>query len=430
MGKNPSPTISDLELAELAFNSLRYRSLRSWLAVLGIVIGVASVISLISISVGMNAQISSSLSGVGANIITISPGGSRSASMGFGGAQPSGSGGGGAPPGEFGSSGLGSSSSSGVITFDEADALAEVNGVAKVDARISGRASVVFNNRNVTLSIIGTDPQAFPDSAGASIIAGRTLKEGDLSAAVIGYSVQEESFGNATMLNKQIKIGGSTFRVVGILNKTGTSISGSADRNIFIAQKRAKTFLNQSDKVSSVIVIAENGTKPDDVAGNVTAKLLSLHRLTAEKQDFTVTTATSMQATISTVTNTLGLFLGGIAGISLIVGGIGVANAMFTSVLEQTRYIGLLKSLGARRRTVMKLFLYEACMVGLVGGVIGILLSFVGSVLLSSFGLPSKITPELMLLGLGFSLGMGAISGLIPARNAASVAPVEALRYE
>ncbi|MFA6214921.1 MAG: ABC transporter permease [Candidatus Micrarchaeia archaeon] len=419
-------TISDLELAELAMNSLRYRSLRSWLAVLGIVIGVASVISLISISVGMNSQVSSSLSGVGANVITISPGGSRSTSMGFGGGGPPG----GAQSSEFGSSGLGTSSTSGVITFEEAKALEDVAGVAKVDARISSRASVTFKNRNVSLTIIGTDPTAFPDSAGTSIIAGRALKEGDTSAAVIGYSVQEESFGNETMLNKQIKIGGSTFRVVGILNKTGTSISGSSDRNIFITQKRAKAFFNQTETASSIIAIAENGTDPNDVAGNITAKLLSLHRVTSDKQDFTVTTATSLQESISSITDTLSLFLGGIAGISLVVGGIGVANAMFTSVLEQTRYIGLLKSLGARRRTIMKLFLYESCMVGLMGGIIGVLFSFVGSVLLSSFGLPSEITLDLILLGLGFSLGMGAISGLIPARNAASVAPVEALRYE
>lgn len=421
-------SMSDIELAELAFNSLRYRSLRSWLAVLGIVIGVAAVVSLISISVGMNSQVSGSLSGVGANMITISPGASRAQGMGFGGAPPSGGGGG--QGGSFSSSGLGRTSATSVLTFDEADKLQSVEGVYKVDAQISGSATVVYKNQNSSLTVVGSDPDAFPGSVGSTVISGRALATGDLSAAVIGYSVQEETFGNASMLNKQIKIGGSTFRVVGILNKTGTSLSGSSDRTIYISQKRAKTFFNQTNSVSKIVVIAQNGTDPDEVAAALTAKLLELRRLTEAKQDFTVTTATSMQEAISSITSTLGIFLGGIASISLIVGGIGVANAMFTSVLEQTRYIGLLKSLGARRRTILKLFLYEATMVGLVGGIIGVALSFVASVALAYFGLPSKITLDLAILGLGFSLGMGAISGIIPARNAASVAPVEALRYE
>ena len=428
-GNAPAPrkthgAISNLELAELAMNSLRYRSLRSWLAVLGIVIGVASVISLISISVGMNSQISSSLSGAGANIISISPGGSRAMSMGFGGA--------GAPPGEgeFGQQGLGQSSTTGVITFEEADALKGVEGVEKIDAQISNRAVVAYKNRNVTLSIIGTDPSAFPDSVGSTITKGRSLGPSDMSSAVIGYSVQANSFSNESMLNKQIKISGKVFRVVGILNQTGSSISGSADRNVYITQKAAKGLFNVTEKVSTVIAIAADDADPDSVAGNITAKLLSLHRVTAAKQDFTVTTATSLQATISSVTNTLGLFLAGIASISLIVGGVGVANAMFTSVLEQTRYIGLLKSLGARNSAVMRLFLFEAGMVGLVGGIIGLAISFVASAILGTFGLPSKITLDLVLLGLGFSVVVGVVSGLVPARNAASVTPIEALRYE
>lgn len=118
------------------------------------------------------------------------------------------------------------------------------------------------------------------------------------------------------------------------------------------------------------------------------------------------------------------------ASISLIVGGIGVANAMFTSVLEQTKYIGLLKSLGARNNSVLKLFLFEAGMVGLVGGILGVALSFVGSAVLGLYGLPSRISPELAFLGLGFSIIVGAVSGILPARNAASVAPVEALKFE
>lgn len=401
------------ELAELAFNSLRYRSLRSWLAILGIVIGVASIISLISISVGINDSIQTNLGGLGANVITISPGALRADRLVVGGGA------------QFGAP---SSASSAKLTLREADELRGIAGVSKLDARITGNARVNYRNKNTSISIIGTEPSAFPQSAANTILYGRTLAAGELSSAVLGYSVAASTF-NESMLNKQIKINGVPFRVVGVLNQSGSSFSGT-DRSIFISQKAAQKLFSENKYASSIIVVAADGSNPDTVAAALTQKLLTLHRVSAEKQDFSITTATTLQSTISSVTNTLAIFLGGIASISLIVGGIGVANAMFTSVLEQTKYIGLLKSLGTRRGTVMKLFLFEACMVGLVGGIIGIVLSFAASAVLGGFGLPTRITPDLVLLGLGFSILIGAISGLVPARNAASVPPVEALRYE
>ena len=407
--------MNDLELAELAMNSLRYRSLRSWLAVLGIVIGVASIISLISISQGMNANIQSSISGLGANIMTITSGAARAGSMGFGG---------GGPQQDFGRT-----NSEVKITFAEAETLRNVEGVAKVDARVQGNARVSYKNRNTSVTVIGVEPTAFPQSTGTNLSSGRALGTSDTSSVVLGYSVATQTFNDSNMINKQIKINGEPFRVVGVLNTSGTSFGGP-DRSIFITQRAAKDLFNQTDKVSSVVVISADGYNPDTVAASVATKLRELHKVSVDKQDFTVTTASSTQTAISSITNTLGLFLGGIASISLIVGGIGVANAMFTSVLEQTRYIGILKALGARNGAILKLFLYEACMVGLVGGTLGIALSFIASFVLASFGLPSKITPDLLLLGMGFSVIVGAVAGLIPARNASSVAPVEALRYE
>jgi putative ABC transport system permease protein len=404
------------EIARLAVNSIRNRSLRSWLAILGIVIGVASIISLISISVGLNAQIQGNLGGLGANVITISPGGARAERFGFGAAPPGGG---------FGGA---TNTQSAQITFREADSLRSVEGIAKLDARVSGNARISYRNKNTSGTIIGVEPAAFPQSAANVILQGRSLGTSDTSAAVLGYSVAAETF-NESMLNKQIKINGVPFRVVGVLNQSGSSFSGT-DRSIFISQKAAKKLFNRTEAVSSIVVVAASTSGPDTVASGIAAKLQELHHVDANTQDFTVTTATSIQSTISSVTNTLGLFLGAIASISLIVGGIGVANAMFTSVLEQTRYIGLLKSLGARNNMILKLFLFEAGLVGLVGGVLGILLSILVSSILTSLGLPSKITPDLALLGLGFSIGVGAVSGLVPARNAASVEPVEALRYE
>ncbi|MCX6776072.1 MAG: ABC transporter permease [Candidatus Micrarchaeota archaeon] len=408
------------ELLALAFNSLRHRSIRSWLAILGIVIGVASIISFMSISYGMSDQIKSQLSGLGANIITITSGGMSSQRMGMG------------PPMMEGFGGSSSTTKEAKITFSEADSLRSVTGVDKLDARVQSRATVSYNNRNSSLSVIGTEASAFPDSTGIKIMLGRGLEASDRYSAVLGFTVANTTFSKGAVediLSKQIRINGVSFRVVGILNQSGATFSGP-DNLIFIPQRTAKSLFDQEESVSSIVVVALQGSNPDTVAAALAKKLRELHGVSETNQDFQVTTATTMQSAISSMSSTLGIFLGAIASISLLVGGIGVANAMFTSVLEQTKYIGILKSIGTKSNDVMKLFLFEASLVGLVGGVLGVILSFFGSSLLGGFGLPSKITPDLILLGMGFSILIGAVSGVVPARNAASVAPVEALRYE
>jgi putative ABC transport system permease protein len=407
----------------LALTSIRHRHLRSWLTILGIVIGVASIITLIGISLGISSQISSRLNTLGSNIITISAGGQQASRMGGGMfVRPTAQG-----PGQNGREGA---SSTPAITFREAEDLRTLPGVYKLDTRIQKREEMQYRDKNSSLTVTGTDPAAFKDSIGISMLYGRYLNPSDQYSAVIGFGVANQTFNDLDILNKQVKINGVPFHVVGILNESGGGGFGSADQGVYIPLKTAKDMFNQTTDVSQIIVVVSPDHDTDTVASELENELIILHRVTKDTEDFTISTAATLESTVSSVTDTLGLLLGGIASISLLVGGIGVANTMFMSVLEQTRDIGVYKSLGAKNRDVVYMFLCEAAIIGFVGGFLGVVLSFAVSWVLGSFGVPVTISTELVLGGLFFSVVIGVIAGWAPARNAASIPPVEALRYE
>ena len=415
-------------IAKLAFNSLSHRGLRSWLTILGIVIGVAAVVSILSIGAGMQQAISSQLGGLGADVITVSPGGGRAMGMSFGGGQDR-------PQ---------TASNSQNLTDRDVQVIKSVPGVLFVDGMISGRADITYLGQSSSMSIRGVDPLAWSEMETSGLDAGRYLTPGDGNVVVIGYSVANEVFKQPLTINTQLNIDGKSFKVAGILKASGSSFN-SDDNAIFMPVSAARTIVEglTQNQLSSIQLKVADASSAITLASTIEQRLMLSRHVTNTTKDFTVTSAQAMQETISSVMGTMNLFLGGIAAISLLVGAIGIANTMFMSVMERTKQIGTLKALGTTSSEIMKLFLLESSIIGFIGGLIGIFLGFIASGIISELGVrlmgaaggrmgagTTVITPELVLFALGFSIVVGALSGIIPARNAAKLQPVEALRYE
>jgi len=416
------------DILKLSVNNLSHRGLRSWLTILGIVIGVAAVVAILSIGAGMEQNISAQLGGLGADIVTISPGFSRAFGMGFG------------RPRE----GATVTSESQDLTDRDIQIIKSVSGVQFVNGIVSDRVEISYLTESVSVSIEGVDPLAWKEITTSELESGRYLSPGDANAVVIGYRIANDMFKEPLMLNAQIIIEGKSFKIVGILKESGGAFGfGGDDNTIFMPIRAARTIIEDMDtnEYSSIQVKVADADSIDEIITNMEEKLMLSRHVTEDTKDFTITSAQAMQETISSVTGTLNLFLGGIAAISLLVGAIGIANTMFMSVMERTRQIGTLKALGTTGFEIMKLFLFESAMIGFIGGLIGIFLGFIASGIISELGIRimgagrmggsmTVITPELVLFAIGFSVFIGMVSGLLPARRAASLQPVEALRYE
>jgi putative ABC transport system permease protein len=400
---------------KLSFDSLRHRKLRSWLTIIGIVVGIAAVVALISVAQGVRDSITDELSAFVADTMTVVPGYYKALEeIQFGGFDQG---------------------TIGELTENDVRMIKTVPGVLYANAIIYGDANIEYGGQIASTSAAGLEAEAWKMMENLELDSGRYLKKGDGYSAVLGYGIANNLFDKQIQLNRQIKINGKTFRVVGILEEGG--FFGTFDTMVFIPKDIAKIVLD-TDEIGEIGVKITKSADPLRVATQIENKLLLSHHVTEDDQDFTVITSQGVEETVGSITAMMTLFFGGIAGISLLVGGIGIANTMFMSVMERIREIGILKALGATNSDVTNLFLIESGLIGLVGGAIGIFFGFIATLAITGIGytnpagigIRATLTPELTLFALGFSIFVGIASGIFPARKAAKLQPVEALRYE
>ena len=403
------------DLLQETYAALSANKARSGLTILGIVIGISSVIAMVSIGQGAQGSIQASIQSIGSNLVLVMPGAERG-------------------PGSQVSAGRGSARS---LTEDDADAIIkEISLAQAVAPELSGRYQITSKGKNTNTQVIGTT-NSYPDVRNVQIDTGSFITNEQLKGmskvAVLGPTTRDDLFGIGTDPTGQvIRIKQIEFRIVGVTKAKGGSGFGNQDDMIFIPLSTAQRFLAGDTHVSTISVQAINPDSMTTIQQQISDLLLTRHHISdPQRADFNVLNQADVIATASSITQTFTILLAAIAGISLIVGGIGIMNMMLTTVTERTREIGLRKAVGAKRHDINIQFLTEAVMLTFIGGFIGVLLGWLASFLITYFGiLQTQVTISSVLLAFGVSAGIGIVFGYYPARRAAALNPIEALRYE
>jgi len=402
------------EIIKLAIDSLRVNKLRTFLSMLGIIIGVGAVIAIVSIGSGAREQITARISDLGSNVINILPGTSK----GWGGRV--------------------SKSSADIFTLKLADYIAEVSPSVKRVIPISqGSALLIKGNFNIQATIIGTNA-GYAEINNYNLSQGQFLNDDDLEDArnvvVLGSQLAQDLFGNINPLGEKVKLHYQKrdylFTVVGVMEEKGVGFTGNLNKQAYIPITTFMKKLSNSRFVSYYMAQANSSEEASTAVGEI-EYFLTKYLKDEKKEKFNLLSQDQILDTVSSVTASLSLMLGGIAAISLLVGGIGIMNIMLVSVTERTKEIGIRKALGAKNKNIMSQFIIEALSLSGIGGLIGIFFGWLGAYAIAQVGKwPLVITPISVLLAFGFALIIGLFFGLYPAMKAAKMNPVEALRYE
>jgi len=397
-----------LDLLRLALTTLYAYRLRSALSALGIAVGVASVILLTSIGEGTRQYVVSEFTQFGTNLLSINPG--KTETTGF-------------------SSGLAATTRK--LTIDDAEAVRRLPGVEAVMPTLVGPARVEHGNLGRDVFVYGATSEG-RKAWKLEVLQGQFLPAGDprrgAPLAVLGPKLKRELFGDANAVGERVRIGGASFRVIGVLSNKGQFLGFDLDDCAYVPVATAQRLFNRDDLMSIDVQFSPSRTA-DSMAGAIRRLLIDRHD---NEEDFTVITQDSMLEVLNRVLGVVTVAVGAIGGISLLVGAIGILTMMWISVSQRTSEIGLVRALGARRRQVLMLFLLEACLLSTSGGVLGLLgaSAVAGLARVAVPGLPIRTPPEYVAGALVLSLLVGLASSVLPARRAASFEPVEALRAE